>query len=59
MSQELIETFTKEEQGRGVPLLRGYKNRTTMTVAWGDGTLFDYHEFRSSLNSEAMNAELL
>jgi hypothetical protein len=45
--------------GRGTPYLRAWQHRKTMSVGWSDGTLWDYHEFRSELDCDAMNAALL
>jgi hypothetical protein len=45
--------------GCGVPLLRTWLNRKTMSVSWGDGSLFDFPEFSAALHSERMNAALL
>jgi hypothetical protein len=55
---ELIERF-EGYPGRGRPCLRAWKHPKTMSVEWHDGSLWRYWEFRSVLDSKAMNAELL
>jgi hypothetical protein len=57
MNETLIETFP-EHKKRGIPMVRGWKYRKNMTVEWGDGSLWDYHEFESALDHDAMYAAL-
>ena len=39
-------------------MLRGWKYRKNMTVEWGDGSLWNCHEFESALDHDAMYAAL-
>jgi hypothetical protein len=57
VAEHLIETFTGYDKN-GRPFLQSWKYRKTMTVAWGDGTLWHYVEFAQALDHAAMNEEL-
>jgi len=52
------EHFYFDVLDRGVPCLRSKKNKKTMHVHWGDGTLWDYLEFAAFLDADGMNAAL-
>jgi hypothetical protein len=44
--------------GRGIPTLAYVQNRKTAHVHWGDGSMRDYHEFRTALGDDDMSREL-
>jgi hypothetical protein len=53
------EPFTEfAKLGRGVPKLAYVQNRKTAHVYWGDGSMRDYHEFRTALDNDDMSRDL-
>jgi hypothetical protein len=59
MSKEQQEPFTEfAKLGRGIPKLAYSQNRTTAHVHWGDGSMWDYHEFHAALDRAGMESTI-
>jgi hypothetical protein len=60
MSRKATEPFAEfRALDRGIPHLGTWTNRNTMHVHWGDGSLWDYSEFATVLDSHGMDVALL
>jgi hypothetical protein len=56
----IVEPFAEYRRRGGVPTLRARKHRKTMSVEWNDcGLIWGQAEFKSAVDGDAMNAELL